>query len=296
MNYNGTIYRPPLEAGTFLIPVTEGCTHNGCTFCNMYKGVPFRVWSPDEIAAFLSGPGALPAESAEKIRRVYLVGADPFALSAPALLDRAALIRNCLPNVEVISMYARADNIAHKSDEDLLRLKAAGFDDLYVGVECGQNEVMARLRKGYSADDTRTQCLRLNAAGIRHCDLLMLGTAGKGGGTEAAKAAAALENEIRPAKILVNTMTAFAGTELDDDIAAGRFTPAGEKEIVQEEYSFLAALELPECYFWANHPLDSVGIEGWLKRDKEKMLAVLAKAAATVDETEYDRVSRRGKL
>ncbi len=296
MNYNGTIYRPPLEAGTFLIPVTEGCTHNGCTFCNMYKGVPFRVWSPDEIAAFLSGPGAFPAGSAEKIRRVYLVGADPFALSAPALLDRAALIRNCLPNVEVISMYARADNIAHKSDEDLLRLKAAGIGDLYVGVECGQNEVMARLRKGYSADDTRTQCLRLNAAGIRHCDLLMLGTAGKGGGTEAAKAAAALENEIRPAKILVNTMTAFAGTELDDDIAAGMFTPAGEKEILQEEYAFLAALELPECYFWANHPLDSVGIEGWLKRDKEKMLAVLAKAAATVDETEYDRVSRRGKL
>ena len=26
MNYNGTVYRPPTEANTFLIPVTEGCT------------------------------------------------------------------------------------------------------------------------------------------------------------------------------------------------------------------------------------------------------------------------------
>ncbi len=25
MEYNGTVYRPPMEADTFLIPVTEGC-------------------------------------------------------------------------------------------------------------------------------------------------------------------------------------------------------------------------------------------------------------------------------
>lgn len=37
MNYNGNIYRPPIEAHTMLIPVTEGCTHNKCTFCNMYQ-------------------------------------------------------------------------------------------------------------------------------------------------------------------------------------------------------------------------------------------------------------------
>ncbi|MBQ4490027.1 MAG: hypothetical protein II965_02125, partial [Pyramidobacter sp.] len=93
MKYNGTVYRPPLEAGTFLIPVTEGCTHNGCTFCNMYKDVPFRVWGLDEIEAFLRGQGALSASFAARIKRVYLVGADPFALSAKALLERAALIR-----------------------------------------------------------------------------------------------------------------------------------------------------------------------------------------------------------
>lgn len=26
--YNETVYRPPMEATTFLLPVTEGCTHN----------------------------------------------------------------------------------------------------------------------------------------------------------------------------------------------------------------------------------------------------------------------------
>lgn len=28
MTYNGTFYRPPVEANTFLLPITQGCTHN----------------------------------------------------------------------------------------------------------------------------------------------------------------------------------------------------------------------------------------------------------------------------
>ncbi len=43
MNYKGVIYRPPVEADTFLLPVTEGCTHNSCSFCNMYQGILFRM-------------------------------------------------------------------------------------------------------------------------------------------------------------------------------------------------------------------------------------------------------------
>ena len=74
-----------------------------------------------------------------------------------------------------------------------------------------------------------------DTAGIRHIDLVMLGTGGKGRGLEAAKAIAALENEIKPARLHVNTLTAFAGTPLNDDILAGRFEPAGEREIYQEE-------------------------------------------------------------
>ena len=69
-----------------------------------------------------------------------------------------------------------------------------------------------------------------------------------------------------------------------------------EKEILQEEYAFLQALELPDTYFWAIHPLDSVGIEGILKTDKDKMLAKLDRAIETVDNSTYNIVSRRGTL
>ena len=296
MKYNGTIYRPPVEANTFLLPVTEGCTHNSCTFCNMYQDIPFRMLSRSEVEEYLREVKQNYGRYCERIRRVYPVGADPFALSAKNLLERIDLIKRYLPNAKVITMYARTDNIASKSDDDLKALKEAGVDDLYIGVECGLNDVLEKLNKGYSADDTRRECLRLNAVGIQHCDLLMLGMAGKGRGLECARASAALENEIKPSKILINTMSAFVGTKLDEDIKTGTFIPASEKENLEEEREFLAGLELPNCYFWALHPLDSVKLDGILRDEKQRMLDALTWSIDHVNENVINRTSRVGTL
>ncbi len=296
MSYNGTIYRPPLESDTFLLPVTEGCTHNGCTFCNMYQDVSFRMLPLPELEESLREARQSHGLYCGKIRRIYLVGADPFALSAARLLERIDLVRKYLPNVKVITMYARTDNIAAKSDEELKTLKEAGIDDLYIGVECGLNDVLLRLNKGYSAEETKRQCQRLNTAGIMHCDLLMLGTAGRNRGLECARASAALENEIKPHKILINTMSAFAGTPLSESIRTGAFIPASEKEILEEEREFLARLDLPGCYFWAAHPLDTVTIAGHLPDDRQMMLDELDRGIANVKENAINRTSRVGTL
>ena len=296
MKYSGAVYRPPVEAGTFLAPVTEGCTHNSCTFCNMYQGVRFRMLALEEVEEYLRAAQRSYGGRCDRVGRVYLVGADPFALPAARLVERIELIRRYLPNTETFTMYARTDNIARKSDADLATLKNAGVNDLYLGVECGLTAVLENLNKGYSAEETRKQCLRLNEAGIRHCDLLMLGCAGAGRGPECARATAALENEIKPSKILVNTMSAFAGTQLDEDIRTGAFVPATEKENLQEERALLEVLDLPECYFWAVHPLDSVKVEGVLGRDKLRMIELLDWSIDHVDEGAISRISRVGTL
>lgn len=163
-------------------------------------------------------------------------------------------------------------------------------------MESGLDDVLEYLNKGFSTEMTREQCPRLNAAGIRHIDLVMLGTGGKGRGLEAAKAIAALENEIKPARFHVNTLTAFAGTPLNDDILAWLFEPAGEREIYQEERALIEALELPDTYYWAGHRLDSLIVEGMIGEEKEKMLACLDAAIANVDESAFHRVSRNGTM
>lgn len=47
--YEGAVYRPPSEWKSLIIQATIGCSHNKCTFCNMYKDKKFRVKSAKEI-------------------------------------------------------------------------------------------------------------------------------------------------------------------------------------------------------------------------------------------------------
>ena len=48
-DYSQPLFRPPSEAYSMIIQVTEGCSHNKCRFCYMYKGKQFRLKSKEEI-------------------------------------------------------------------------------------------------------------------------------------------------------------------------------------------------------------------------------------------------------
>lgn len=175
MQYNGTVYRPPIEAQSFLVPITEGCTHNTCTFCNMYEGIPFRMLPLYEVEEYLSQAQVRGGRRyCESVERVYFVGADPFALSANNLLRRIDLVKRYFPNASVFTMYARIDNVAAKSDDDLQTLKDAGVDDLYIGMESALDDVLLYLNKGYMVHQMLEQCERLNEVGIRTATCLCL--------------------------------------------------------------------------------------------------------------------------
>ena len=296
LNYNGTIYRPPIEAYTLLLPVTEGCSHNRCRFCNMYQGVKFRMLSLEEIEAWLEEIRRVNGASCAAVERIYLVGADPFAVSASNLERVINLIKNFLPNVKVVSMYAAIRNIMSKTDAQLERLKNLGVNDLYVGVESGLEDVLKNLNKGNSVEDVRRQCDRLNRIGIRHMALLMLGAAGKNRGAENARASAKLLNEIKPTSILITTLAPFKDTKLAEDIRDGKFIPAGETEILTEEKILIENLDLPDTYFWAAHSMDSVPVAGNLRRHRQEMIEILDDAIKNMDEEIFNRTFKRNHL
>ncbi|MDT9121276.1 hypothetical protein RSW84_27920, partial [Escherichia coli] len=77
-------------------------------------------------------------------------------------------------------------------------LSAAGFDGLTLGIETGDDEALAFMDKGYSAQDIVTQCRRLDDAGIRYGFFYLAGISGKGRGRAAAQATAAICNQTNP--------------------------------------------------------------------------------------------------
>jgi len=279
MHFSGGINRPPYETADGYLQTTEGCSHNTCLFCTYFKDQKFRKSTIEEIEEDIK---EIPAVFGAP-KRIFLQGADGYAADYDVLMKTAELLHKYVPSVQTIGGYARIDNFYDKSEDQLRNMAAAGFANPYIGVESGDDVILKRINKGYTAARAREQLEKidaaglpyivnfLNAAGIGHCDLLMLGTAGKGRGPECARASAKLENEIRPKKILINTMSAFVGTKLDENIKSGTFIPASEKENLEEERGFLAELELPDCYFWALHPLDSVKLDGILREKKQQI-------------------------
>ena len=51
VRYVPPVYRPPSEAESLILPVTDGCSWNKCTFCEMYTDAEkrFRPRSEEEI-------------------------------------------------------------------------------------------------------------------------------------------------------------------------------------------------------------------------------------------------------
>lgn len=296
MKTEGTLYRPPVEANTFLLQVTAGCTHNACRFCNMYKDKSFHLIDEAILIENLQEEKKIRDIYGRPHRRMFLADGDVFSLSADKLEEKINLIRKYHPDVETFSMYAAIRNLKHKTDEELIRLRKLGVNDLYIGYESGLDDVLESMNKGHSVADAIEQAGRLAEAGIDHSALIILGIAGKGRGVESGLAVADMLNKAKPKMTRLATLSVFEGTELEKDVEEGKFILAGEKEVLTEERTIIENVDLPEMHLWACHITNSVRLEGYLPRDKEWMVEKLNKNIDRMDDEVFAKTFKRNVL
>ena len=272
MKYTGITYRPPFEADSLLLQVTRGCSHNRCTFCTMYRNVPFGIESEDQIQIDLQEV----REFAPDTERVFLENGDAFCLSADKLRRIAEMIHFYLPAVRTIAMYASINNIRSKTDQELRDLCKLGINDLNIGVETGYDPALKYMNKGFDAARAEQELLRLREAGIYYGANIILGVAGAGMEEKNAMATARLMNATKPYLIFTGTIHADPGCPLYDDMKAGRFQEGTIGQYLDEEELLLSQLELDDCYYFGLHPSNVVRMHGYLPEDKEKMLDILS--------------------
>lgn len=287
MKFTGSIYRPPLEASTQLLQVTSGCAHNQCTFCTMYKNDPFHVEDLGQIEK-----DVLELKQGRKtLKRIFLVNGDAFVLSARRLKAISDLLIKHFPMLETITMYASISNVRSKTDQELAMLKEARINDLWMGIETGHGPTLDHMNKGHHIEEAYDQLERLNKAGIRHLHGLMIGIAGKGMGQENALATAQLLNKTKPALIWICTTGIFEGSTLGQQVESGLYTPASEREVLEEEISLLNHLDLDQVPFYSNHPTNTSKFYGILPADKDRMVRHIQ---ATMDKMTEEALNSPG--
>jgi hypothetical protein len=281
IRYVEPVFRPPSEAESLILPLTDGCSWNRCTFCEMYTAPQkrFRARPEEEVLRSIRRCGEL---FGADVRRVFLADGDAMMLPTRRLLAVLEAIRQHLPAVRRVSSYCLPRNLAKKSVEELRQLAAAGLSLAYVGAESGDDEVLARVDKGETFASTRAALDKLGAAGIRRSVMILNGLGGTGLWRQHAEHSAALANATQP-EFLATLVVSFPRGEERLRAAFPGWQALDIRGLLTEMEVFLAGLDLRRTVFRSDHASNWLVLKGTLGVDKERLLAQLRTAIADPD-------------
>ncbi len=282
MHYTGTIWRPPYEAYSLLIQVTAGCTHHSCKFCTLYEDLPFKFkLSPfSEIEQDL----AEASKYYHKVPRVFFTGANPFVLSTEKLKALAKMVKEYYPKYETIGCFARITDITPKTVEELRELRALGYDGITIGVETGDDEMLAFMNKGFQSKDTIEQCKKLEEANISYNFFYLTGISGAGRAEIGAKETAKVFNQLHPRIIESSMLTIYKNSELYEEIQKGNWREESEIEKLIELKILIENLKITTRIV-TDGASNLIQVRGNLPKDKEKLMKHLQYQISNVDES-----------
>jgi radical SAM superfamily enzyme YgiQ (UPF0313 family) len=274
--YEEPVFRPPSEAGSLILQVTIGCSHNRCTFCSMYRGKKFRAKSPARVQADIASARQVLGAG---VPRIFLADGDAMCLSARRLSEILGWIDEAFPRLQRVGIYANARDVLSKTDEELRELRRRKLKILYVGLESGDDQILQRIEKGATTDEIALAVRRANAADIATSVMVLIGLGGRARSLEHARASAAAINRMEPTYTALLTYTPVPGSPLADELDRGTFelpTPEGSIAEIRE---FLAGLQC-RTYFTCNHASNYLPLTGKLPAAREQLLRLLDAAIA----------------
>lgn len=265
------MFRPPAEHDSVLIRVADGCPHNACAFCAMYRGVPYRVHEPEDTARAI----AQAARAKPLARRVFLADGDALALPTPRLLTILEQLDQHFPALSRVTCYASGRAMAAKSDHDLNALRAAKLRTVYLGLESGCEDILKRMAKNTSAACMIDGAQRMRMAGISVSVMVLLGLGGRAASAAHVRDTALALNAMQPRLLSCLRLVPIPKTPLSAWIQAGRFALLSEAEAARELRDLLAALNLRQTVFRADHVSNILPLAGRLPTDRGRLLEEL---------------------
>ena len=270
IRYVNPVFRPPSEAQSLILPVTDGCSWNRCTYCEMYTAPQkkFRARDEQETLDSIRRCGEL---YASEVQRVFLGDGDAMVLSTRRLMDLLTAIKQNLPRVRRISSYCLPRNLRNKTVQELTELRAAGLDLAYIGAESGDDEVLQKVSKGETFDSTCAALDKLGAAGITRSVMLLNGLGGRLLTAQHAQNSARLANATQP-EFLATLVVSFPQGEQRFRQGFPEWEPLNQQELFVEMEQFLQTLDLKRTVFRSDHASNWLVLKGVLGAEKERLL------------------------
>ena len=242
MRYEGTVYRPPSEADSLLIQATIGCPHNQCTFCGMYRSKKFRIRSVADIKEDLRMARNY---YGEKIQSIFFPDGNTILMKTDQLAEVLQYAQDLFPYLKRMTVYGSAKYLKLKNHKELSHLKEAGLTRIHSGMESGDDEVLRRIKKGFTASEMIEQGLKVREVGIELSEYILIGIGGRERTKEHAIESARVLNAFTPDFVRIRTFVPWKRTPLYEDYEQGLFQLLSPHEALEETRLLVANLEGP---------------------------------------------------
>ena len=324
--------RPPSEANSLLLQVTQGCTWNKCKFCELYKDTKFRAFSADSIKedidaisyyaekakGLIGSDGSLDRQALAHTlssmdsqatscfymvlnwllnggETVFLQDGNTLALQNGRLSDVLAYLKKTFPQINRITSYGRAESLARISPEEYAELREAGLTRIHSGFESGSDQVLDFINKGVTAAQEIQAGQNIKAGGIELSVYFMPGVGGRALSHENALGTAHVVSEIDPDFVRIRTAALKPGTGLHEEWKAGKLQLCSDDEKVREIQTFLEKAQCKRTVLASDHIINLLpDVMGSIGTEKEAMLETIEEyfALSPIDRRVYQLLRR----
>ncbi|RTZ95868.1 MAG: radical SAM protein [Deltaproteobacteria bacterium] len=275
MHYEGPIYRPPSEADSLLIQATVGCPHNKCTFCMVYKKGPlYRARPVKEICKDIDEASL---NQGENVTALFFPAGNSIAMPTSDLAAICRYSREKFPRLTRITVYGSSPYIVQKGLADMVTLRKAGLTRIHVGLESGDDDILARVKKGTTAAEQINAGQIVKAAGLELSEYVILGLGGIQRSEPHALKTAGVLSEIKPDFVRLRTLVPKINTLLLHEIQKGRFQLLSPHQILAETRLLIENIR---CHtrLTSDHYTNYLNLYGDLPGDKNRLCREIDRA------------------
>ncbi|EDL53431.1 hypothetical protein VSAK1_06545 [Vibrio mediterranei AK1] len=212
------------------------------------------------------------AASGARVHRVFLADGDAMTLPFHRLKAICELIHRYLPNIQRISSYCLPRNLTNKTSEQLAELRELGLSLMYIGCESGDDEVLAKVKKGETFESSLAALNKIKAAGMKSSVMILNGLGGPILSEQHALNSAKLMNAAQPDYLSTLVVSFPLGEERVAAEYNGDFRQLTQPELFKEIKLLLEHLQLDKTIFRSDHASNYLVLKGVLGKDKEALL------------------------